>query len=68
MSRAREASNVWMRETMGCGAWVFDSVVGVERESVAVRYVVGGLFGRDAISSNQGKIASGSTVKVAVTV
>ena len=43
-------------------------MVGVERESVAVRYVVGGLFGRDAISSNQGKIASGSTVKVAVTV
>jgi len=38
-------------------------------ESVAVRYVVGWLFGRDAISSKQRKIASSSTVKtVAVTV
>ena len=68
MSRAREASNVWMRETMGCGAWVFDSVVGVERESMAVRYVVGWLFGRDAISSKQRKITSSSTVKTVVVI
>jgi len=57
MSRAREASIVWMRKTMGWGAWVFDSAVRAEREFVAVRYVVGWLFGRDAISSKQRKIA-----------
>ena len=44
MSCAREASKVWMRETMGWGAWVFDSTVRAERESVAIRYVVGWLF------------------------
>jgi len=49
---AREASKVWMRETMGWGTWVFDSAVRAERESVA-----GWLFGRDAIFSKQ-KIAS----------
>ena len=42
---------------------MFDSVVRVERVSVAVRYVVGWLFGRDATSSKQRKIASSSNVK-----
>jgi len=41
MSCAREASKVWMRETMGWGAWLFDRAVRAERESVVVRYVVG---------------------------
>jgi len=36
MSCAREASKVWLRETMGWGAWLFDSVVRAEREFVAV--------------------------------
>jgi len=63
MSCAREASKVWMRETMGWGAWLFDSAVKAERESVAVRYVVGWLLGRDAIFSKQRKIALSSTVK-----
>ena len=63
MSCAREASKVWMRKTMGWRAWVFDSAVRAERESVAVRYVVGWLFGHDAIYSKQRKIASSSTVK-----
>ena len=40
--------------------------LGLERESVAVKYVVGWLFGRDAISSEQRKIASSSTVKTVV--
>jgi len=42
-----------MRETMGWRAWVFDSAVRAETESMAVRYVVGWLFGRDAVSSKQ---------------
>jgi len=33
---------------------------------VAVRYVVGWLFGPDAISSKQRKIASSSTIKFVV--
>ena len=53
MSCAREVSKVWMRETMGWRAWVFDSAVRAETESMAVRYVVGWLFGRDAVSSKQ---------------
>ena len=36
---------------MGWEVWLFDSAVRTERESVAVRYVVSWLFGRDAISS-----------------
>ena len=44
--------------------WLFDSAVRAERESVAVRYVVGWLFGCDTISSKQRKIASSSTVKI----
>jgi len=63
MSCAREASKVWMRKTMKWGAWVFGSAVRAERESVAVRYVVGWLFDRDAISLKRRKIASSSTVK-----
>jgi len=63
MSYASEASKVSMRETMGWGAWLFDSVVRTERESVAVGCVVGWLFGRDDISSKQRKIALSSTVK-----
>ena len=44
MSCAREASKIWMRETMGWGVvWLFDRAVRAERESVAVRYVVGWL-------------------------
>ena len=46
MSCAREASNVWIRETMGWGAWLFDSVVRAERKSVAVRYIYAGLVVR----------------------
>jgi len=45
-----------MRETMGWGAWVFDSAVRADRESLAVRYVVGWLFGHDAISSKQKEV------------
>ena len=52
-------SKVWMWETMGWEAWVFDSAVRAERESVTVRYLVGWLFGRD----DARKIASSSTVK-----
>ena len=59
----RRPVKFWMRETMGWEAWLFDSAVRAERESVAVRYVVGWLFGRDAISSKQRTIASSSTVK-----
>jgi len=55
-----------MRETMGWEAWLFDSAVMAEREPVAVSCVVGWLFGRDAISSKQKKIASSSTVKTVV--
>ena len=62
MSCASEASKVCMRETMGWRAWALDSAVRAERESVAVRYVVGWLFGRDAIFSKQRKIASSSIV------
>ena len=36
MSCATEASKVWLRETVGWGAWLFDSAVRAERESVAV--------------------------------
>jgi len=59
MSCAREASKVWMRETMGWEVWLR-----AERESLVVRYVVGWLFGRDPISSKQRKIVSSSTVKI----
>ena len=31
MSCAREVSRVWIRETMGWGAWVFDSAVRAEK-------------------------------------
>ena len=41
MSCAREASKVWMRETMGWGAWVLDNADRAERGSVAVMYAVG---------------------------
>jgi len=53
---------------MGWGAWVFNSAVWAERESVPIRYVVSWLFGHDAISSKQRKIASSSTVKTAARV
>ena len=34
MSCAKEASKVWMGETMGWGAWLFDSAVRAESESI----------------------------------
>jgi len=42
MSCPREASKIWMCETMGWGVWLFDSAVRTERKFVAVK-IRGGL-------------------------